>query len=116
MLLIVEGWDAERNAAASKPESENAAKKADEPGKSTLFFVNMCHASLSTSVASNFNWVFRPDMRVTWMAVGIRSVHYHNLLCLWLLWCHDVLNGLTIWSDLHGWLLDWLPILINTVW
>ena len=106
MLLIVEGGDAERDTAASEPKSEYAAKQANKPCKSSFVFIYVSHSHLSTGVASNLNWMFRPDLRIAWMAmVPSSSIVNHNDLRL--RWSHDVLNWLTIRSNLYGHLLHW---------
>ena len=74
----------------------------------------MSHSHLSASVASNFNWVLRPDVWVAWVGV----LHHHDLW-LWLR-CHDILDGLAIRTDLnwllHHWLSLWLELRLWGVW
>ena len=112
VFLIVERWNAEWDAATSKPKSENTAKKADEPCKCAFFFINVCHSHLSTSMAGNLNWMFWPNLRVSWMTAVLLLKH-DNLRLLWS--SHHVLDRLTIGTH---WLLQWLTIWtnLNRVW
>ena len=127
MLLIIASWNAERNAAASKPKSSDEADEEKDPAEASSSFVNYGHASLSTFVAGDLarvvwemswvaitswslvrSWVLDVDYRLrlhhwlTWLT----WLHWLLVLLLhhWLTWLHWLL----VWLGLCVWCGDWL--------
>ena len=120
VLLVIAGWNAERDAAAAKPETEDEAEEEEEPGKTPWTLIHYSDPSSTALMAGDFSWMTGPDTWIGWVAI-VRShaVSYRlGLPChsiLWLLSIHLMLGILRLLSiGLWGCicrLLRWLLLL-----
>ena len=105
VLLIIERWDAERNAAAAKPAAHNAENDAENPGKGALLLCHVSHAILSAKLALNNRGVVWPVER--WESTGRLLLDLYNdrlscwhclvvAVCHLLLLVEDIFNNTKI--------------------
>ena len=108
VFLVVECRHAEWDQAATEPQTEDAAQKANQPSKSSFLFCDRSHSRFTAVLACTFDWVLWPN----WNGCRRGLIHHDNS---WLLgWCHLVLNRLSVWSVLDGLALwVWLGLSVN---
>ena len=111
MMLIIASWDAEWNAAATKPQAHDKTDEEDNPCHGSNMLVYISPTMMPTLMASDHARRFWPYSWMAWMLSDGNNgdIHTTRLLIdrlLWvrvLPWLHRSLSRLH-----HHWLLSWL--------